>query len=171
MKKLLAFLIVSALVFTLAACGGAGKDNVTDPPADDTASVPTQTDDADVTGDEEQNDDAAAEELKNQLIGEWGFPGDETDIEHLTFGADGTGTYRSVITDKNYTFNYVVYIDHREYNNGEPYTESMLRMEYDNGETEDIIFFFTESGKLAFHNADNGGYIGAIDFTDAFTKE
>lgn len=37
-------------------------------------------------------------------------------------------------------------------------------MSYDTGETEDILFFFNdETGHLAFHNSENGGYNGVID--------
>ena len=47
----------------------------------------------------------------------------------------------------------------------------MLKISYDNGETEDVIFFFTDNGQLAFHNSEDGGYFGVMDNLDVYTKE
>ena len=175
MKKVFALFIALFCILSLAACGNSGKNNSPEPGTDDTASVSAQelqTDAAtDAPTDEAQDDDAAVEALKEQIVGVWGFPGDGgEDAERLTFNADGTGEYQT-LNDKRMSFTYEIYIDHRTYNNGAPYTENMFHMEYDTGETEDFIFFFTEAGKLAFHNSDNGGYNGVLDYFDNYTKE
>ncbi|MBQ7687848.1 MAG: hypothetical protein IJT27_01390 [Clostridia bacterium] len=174
MKKTVALLIALAFILSLAACGNSGKNNAREPGADNTvsgAAQDLQTDAADEPADEAQDDAAAVEALKEQIVGVWGFPGDGgEDAERLTFNADGTGEYQT-LNDKRMSFTYEIYIDHRTYNNGAPYTENMFHMEYDTGETEDFIFFFTEAGKLAFHNSDNGGYNGVLDYFDNYTKE
>ena len=150
------------------------KNNDPTADANTTAAEPTQNGDIteDVTeapSDEPQDDAAAVEALQKKIVGTWGFPGDGGEnAERLTFNADGTGEYQS-LGDKHYTFTYVIYIDHRTYANGAPYTENMFTITYDTGDVEDIIFFFTEAGKLAFHNSENGGYSGMIDNFDSYT--
>ena len=177
MKKVFALFIALGLILSFAACGNSGKNNTPESGTDDTASESAQdvstTDEATPASTDDAADDAAAvEALKEQIVGVWGFPGNGgEDAERLTFHADGTGEYQT-LNDKHISFSYEIYIDHRtSYNNGVPYTENMFHMEYDTGETEDFIFFFTESGKLAFHNSENGGYNGVIDYFDNYTKE
>ena len=173
MKKFLALLIAAALILALAACGKTEKDNASEPDTNDTVSAAPQSDKETEAETETDTltDEAPVEELKEKITGEWGFPGDGSseDIEHLTFNADGTGTYRA-LPDKNYTFHYMIHIDHTTYGNGEPYVENMFKIDYDTGESEDFIFFFTDEGKLAFHNSENGGYSGVMSFIDAYTK-
>ena len=165
-----------AMILSLAACGGSDKSSTTEPETSNTSTEAPQSDReteeaTDALTEEPLDDDAAIETLKETIVGDWGFPGDGSfeDIEHLTFREDGTGTYKG--PDKNYTFTYVIHVDHRTYNNGAAYVENMLKMSYSTGETEDIIFFFTEQGKLAFHNSENGGYNGVMENLDVFTKE
>ena len=174
MKKIFALLTVCALLFTLAACG-AGKPAPAAPETDGTTAQATQNEETEgeTEAEAEQLDDGTkVEEQKQILLGTWGFPGDGSteDMERLTFNADGTGSYYS-FNSKDLTFTYEIHIDHRTYANGAPYEETMLKMAYNNGETEDIIYFFTESGKLAFHNGDNGGYFGVMDNIDCLVKE
>lgn len=168
MKKVFALCIALVLILSAAACGNSGKTDVTEPAADDTAAQAVSDAEAeDAT--EPQDDAAAAAALQEQIVGTWGFPGDGgEDAERLVFNADGTGDYQSL--DKHYTFTYVIYIDHRAYANGAPYTENMFTVTFDTGDVEDIIFFFTESGKLAFHNSDDGGYFGMFDNFGEYTK-
>ena len=171
MKKLIALLIVCALALSLAACGG--KNDPTEPASNDETTAEAAPMDTETTEPEEteQTDEDLAAELTERLTGTWGCPGDGSeDFEQLTFNADGTGSYRGV-PDKQYTFTYVIHIDHRTYANGAPYVEYMIKLDYDNGVTEDNIFFFTDSGKLAFHNAEDGGYTGQILFIDSLVKE
>ena len=171
MKKLIALLLIAALALCLAACGG--KNGPTEPAGNDETTAEAAPTDAETTEPEEteQTDEDLVAELTERLTGVWGYPGDGTeDFEKLTFNADGTGSYRGV-PDKQYTFTYAIRIDHRTYANGEPYVEYMIKLDYDNGVTEDNIFFFTDSGKLAFHNAEDGGYNGQILFLDSLVKE
>lgn len=173
MKKLIALLIVCALALSLAACGG--KNDPTEPAGNETTAEATTaeaaTDEATEPEETEQTDEDLLAELTERLTGVWGYPGDGSeDFEQLTFNADGTGSYRGV-PDKQYTFTYAIRIDHRTYANGAPYVEYMIKLDYDNGVTEDNIFFFTDTGKLAFHNAEDGGYSGQILFLDSLVKE
>lgn len=168
MKKVFASLLALILVLSFAACGNSGKPDATEPDADETVSQPVpddQTEDAT----EPQDDAAAVADLQEQIVGTWGFPGDGgEDAERLVFNADGTGDYQSL--DKHFSFTYVIYIDHRTYANDAPYTENMFTVTSDTGDVEDIIFFFTESGRLAFHNSDDGGYFGMFDNFGEYTK-
>ena len=183
MKKIIVMLIALALVLSMAACGNSGKNDASAPDTNNTSAAPESTEEGteatetpeDTTeaesADTQAEDAAAVAELTDQIVGTWAFPGDGSpNAEVLTFNADGTGDYQS-IGDKHYTFTYKIYIDHREYANGEPYTENMFTLTYDTGDVEDIIFFFTEAGKLAFHNSENGGYSGMIDNFDVYTKQ
>ena len=175
MKKGFTLFIALFFILSLVACGNSGKKDAPEPGTEDTASgfaQELQTDAATDAPTDAQDDAAAVKALEEQIVGVWGFPGNGgEDAERLTFHADGTGEYQT-LNDKHISFSYEIYIDHRtSYNNGVPYTENMFHMEYDTGETEDFIFFFTESGKLAFHNSENGGYNGVIDYFDNYTKE
>ena len=175
MKKLFALLLASVMLITLAACSDSGKSGESDPVTENSSTEPSQSEKqtestTEESTTEQQGDDAVVKELKNRLCGDWRFPAEGVEMEHLKFNADGTGTYKG-LEDRNYTFTYVVHLDHRTYGNGEPYVENMLKMTYDNGETEDIIFFFNDNGQMAFHNSEDGGYTGVMYSLDLFTKE
>ena len=174
MKKLIALFIAVMLVVSLAACGNTGKNDPTQPAADNTTAEPPQdeetTEATDAPTDEPQDDAAAAAELNARLCGDWIYPDNGPEMERLTFNADGTGSYRG-LEDRNYTFTYEVYIDHRAYANGAPYDENILKVNYSTGETENIIFFFNDNGQMAFHNFEDGGYTGMMYALDLFTKE
>ncbi len=176
MKKQFAFLIAAALILSIvsfAACGKTGDSvNGTEPTEEETLSAEENDAGTEAPEATEADDSALIDELKEKVVGEWGFPGDgkETDLERLTFNADGTGEYISLPSNRTLSFSYAISIDHRTYNNGEAYTENMLHMSYDTGESEDIIFFFNENGQMAFHDSDNGGYNGVMDALDVFTK-
>ena len=109
MKTFLAVLTVSALALSLAACGGAGKNDPSGPDTSDTAARTTQTDEAtteatEAPETEQPDDDSLVEELTNRLTGVWGYPGDGSeDLEQLTFNADGTGSYKGM-EDRQFTF-------------------------------------------------------------------
>ena len=169
MKKLIALLITAALTLSFAACGGPGKNAPSEPNAEDTAAEAPQGDEgteeaAEAPADEPQDDAALAEAEKAKLIGEWNMSG--VDDILLTFNEDGTGAYK-FLTEKNITFTYLVSVSHKEYGNGEPYDDYLLNLSYDTGDVEDIIFFFNdETGNLVFHNSDNGGYSGVIDYNE-----
>lgn len=175
MKKGIALFIALVFIVSLAACGKSGKNDASAPDADNTVSEPAQdenTEEAtDAPTDEPQDDAAAAEALQEQIVGTWGYPGDGgEDAERLTFNADGTGEYQS-LGDKHFSFTYVISIDHRTYSNGAPYTENLFTVTCETGEVEEIIFFFDDAGKLAFHNGDGGGYNGLFDNFGVYTKE
>ena len=194
MKKILALLIASALILSLAACAASGRNDTagaddetdhteTEAPAEapqageaaeEAAGLPGTVEAAgEAAGTQEtgpEDDAAAAEALKETILGDWVYPGGGYELEHLTFNADGTGTYTG-LEDRQYSFTYDVMLDHRTYGNGEAYTENMLRMAYDTGETEDIIFFFNDSGQMVFHDSENGGYTGVMYCIDVFIKE
>ena len=159
MKKFFAVLIAGLLVLSLAACGNSGGDT------GETTADAIETEAVTEAPETEQPDDTAlAEAEKEKLIGSWSFPGLEG-VETLTFNEDGTGTYDNM--DGNHIqFNYLVTVDHQTYNNGEAYINYMLNMDYDTGESEDIIFFYTDENHLAFHNSENGGYSGVMNFAE-----
>ena len=74
------------------------------------------------------------------------------------------------MTEKNISFTFLVSVSHKTFNNGAPYDDYMLKLSYDTGDVENVIFFFNDdTGNLVFHNSDNGGYCGVIDY-DEWTK-
>lgn len=170
MKKILAFLLAAMLTFSLAACGSARKDKPAETRDEQPAAAPQPVEEPEETpeADPETDDDALVEELKNILVGEWYVA--ILDLEQLTFREDGTGHYVG-INDKDLSFTYRVYVDHMTYGNGVPYINNMLEIHYDTGETELIIFFFNEQGQMGFHNSDDGGYSGVINYIDVWTKK
>ncbi len=169
MKKLFALIITAALILSFAACGGSGKNDPSEPDAKDTDAQVSQseagTEDAAGEPSAEQPDDyALIEAEKAKLTGKWTMNGVE-EIS-LVFNEDGTGRY-TFMSDKNIGFTYVVSVSHETYGNGAAYNDFLLNMTYETGEVEDIIFFFNEeTGNLAFHNSENGGYSGVIDYAE-----
>ena len=170
MKRLFAILIVTALLLSLAACGGSGTNSRPEPDMSGGAAAPVpQADEGPGAASAEEtpeppDDDALAEAEKAKLIGEWTMEG--VNEIALTFREDGTGAYR-FLSEKTVAFTYLVTVSHREFANGAPYDVFLLKMSYDTGETEDILFFFNdETGHLAFHNSENGGYNGVIDYAE-----
>ena len=160
MKKIFALLIVTVLVLSLAACGNSSKDVTAAADAQVTQAIeetaaeteaPTENPKMAVIG-------------KDQLVGSWTYPGME-DFEKLTFNDDGTGTYVS-LDGKDLTFIYAINPTTETYGNGEEYVDNHMIVEYDTGETEDIIIFFNEDDHLCFHNSENGGYNGVFSFPE-----
>ena len=170
MKKHIAALLVLLLILALASCGRPSGNGPTEPVTEESVTEEAPTGEQTT---EEPDDETLVAELTEKLIGTWGYPGDgkTDDLERLTFNADGSGTYRGLPGGLDCDLTYAVHIDHRTYNNGTPYVEYMLEMKYGGGEEEDVIFFFTEQGKLAFHDGDNSGYNGVMDNLDVLTKE
>lgn len=176
MKKLFALLCAAALAVSLAACGGSGKDDTAQSANETSAAVTTQTaETTEAVTEAPAETEAPTEEdprmvviKKEELVGDWTVTGME-EFEHLTINEDGTGTYKG-INEKDLSFTYELSPELKHFNNGEEYINNMLKVKYDNGESEDIIIFFTDQGKLAFHNSDNGGYSGVMNYIDAWTK-
>ena len=169
MKKLFAILLVTASLLSLAACGGSDNSSQGKPDMSSTAAEAPQSEaEPEAVPAEETpeplDDEALAEAEKAKLIGDWTMNGVEE--IGLTFNEDGTGVYH-FLNEKIITFTYLVCVSHREYNIGAPYDDYLLKMNYDTGEVEDIIFFFNdETGHLAFHNSEHGGYGGVLDYNE-----
>ena len=167
MKRIFAVLLATVLLLSLAACGGRNSpsDSEESVPAAEAPQISEEPEAAPAEETPEPPDDnALAEAERAKLIGEWTMDG--INEISLVFNEDGTGAYH-FLTEKTVTFTYFVYVSHREYNNGAPYDDYLLKMTYDNGEVEDIIFFFNdETGHLAFHNIEHGGYSGVIDYNE-----
>ena len=167
MKKILALLIVLKLIVSLAACGNSGKGDVKETSAAEATQKVEETAaeiETEAPATEQPDDDTVIAEQMAKLIGSWTYPGMD-DYERLTFNDDGTGTYKG-INDKDLSFNYTVSVDHKEYGNGEKYINTMLKMDYSTGETEDIIFWFNSDTEMAFHNSEDGGYSGVLNFAE-----
>ena len=106
------------------------------------------------------SDAELAEAAKDSLIGTWSYVGME-EVERLIFDEDGTGTYMG-LSDRNYSFTYAVSIVHKEYNNGDPYIDTVLTISYNTGESEEIVIRFREdTQELTFSTADGGSYSGS----------
>ena len=164
MKKLLALLIVTALVLSLAACGDAGKNDPSEPDTKETFTDAPQSDEVTDEPTTEQPDDTGrAEEGRSKILGTWTMNGVE-EIS-LTFNEDGTGEYK-YLDIKTVTFTYSVYITEALKSD-----ECMIKVTYDTGDVEEFRFFFHyETGHLCFHNSEGGGYHGVIDYED-WTKK
>lgn len=169
MKKVFVLLLATALLLSLAACGGSGKNSSSNSGVNNTAAEAPQIEEKPEAAPAEEtpeppDDEALAEAERAKLVGEWNMNG--VDQIGLTFNADGTGTYH-FLDEKIVTFTYLVSVSHRAYNNGAPYDDYMLKMTYGTGEVEDIIFFFNEeTGNLCFHNSEHGGYGGVLDYAE-----
>ena len=174
MRKLYAVLLVCTLLFCLAACGSTGGD-----PADTTAEAETPADASSVpaptkaASDDATSDIALIGEIKTQLVGSWHFYA--YDGVKLTFRDNGTGSYLGLDGSER-SFLYFATIVRGTFNNGAEYTYNMLKVEYDNGVSEDIVVDFREENgtKLILHSFESdgysGGYSGVIDF-DEWTKD
>ena len=168
MKKIFAFLIVTALILSLSACGGNGKGNPSESDKQDTITEAPQSDQeteelTDEPTTEQLDDTARAEEGKSKILGAWTMNG----VEEITlvFNEDGTGEY-NFLTEKNITFTYLVYITETLSDD-----ECMIKVTYDTGEAEEFRFFFNhDTGHLCFHSSEGGGYNGVIDY-DEWTKK
>lgn len=170
MKKLFALLLAAALLLCLAACAK------TESPADGTTteaapvSEPTEAaaDTPAPTGDA-----AHINEIKTQLIGSWHFYG--YDGVKLTFRDNGTGSYLGLDGTER-SFLYLVTVMRGKFSNGTEYDYDMLKVEYDNGASENIVIDFREENgtKLILHSFEedgySGGYSGVIEFDD-WTKD
>lgn len=160
MKRLFAILIAAALVLSLAACSGSGSSGKSDPTAAETTLTAELTEAATEEPAQTEADDAALiEETQKQLVGNWSYTGME-DILRLTFNEDGTGSYTG-LDGASFTFTYTITPVHKEYGNGKPYIDKTMTVNYDNGETEDIVIDFLD-GNLTFHTTDGGGYSGKM---------
>lgn len=169
MKKAVLMILIIALLFSFAACSGkstgkAGDTSVSAVPdieISSESSLETST---------EQNDEEVIKKQILKLTGEWNYAGE--DVETLMFSDEGKGSY-SNLNGEIYTFSYEVRVEHKEYNNGEPYINTVMKVNYDSGDSEEMIFFFNEEGEstvLAFHNLDDGGYNGFMTFPE-WTKK
>ena len=165
MKKLLALLLAAVLAVSFAACGKkeAGKqETAVEPETVYEATAPEEEAGAPL------DDAALIAKTVEQLLGVWTVA--SVDQERLTFNADGTGTYVGIL-DKDLAFTYTVSVAHKAYANGEEYVETMLNINYDTGESEEITATITEENglKMVFH-LDGSGYSGVMNYIDAWIK-
>ena len=168
MKKLFAFLTVTALLLSLAACGGAGKSDSSESDKKDNVTATQQNNgetenvpDESTSG--QPDIEAIAETAKAKLIGKYNMSG--VDDISLVFNEDGTGEYK-FLNEKRITFTYLVYAKE-----GMMDGDCMIKMTYDTDEVEDNIFFFNrDTGNLCFHNSENGGYNGVIEYSEWMKK-
>lgn len=178
MKRALTFFAATILRLSFAACGNAETNKPTES-SNDKSEVTTQKYEeteattvapTEIAATTEADDSSLIEAAKKQLTGSWNYPG--VDEELLTFNEDGTGTYTG-IGGKDYSFSYNVSVLRDTYNNGTEYTNNLMSVTYNTGETEDITFEFREDPdeKMIFHNSDyTSGYSGIITF-DEWTKD
>lgn len=178
MKRALTFFAATILILSFAACGNAETNKPTES-SNDKSEVTTQKYEeteattvapTEIAATTEADDSSLIEAAKKQLTGSWNYPG--VDEELLTFNEDGTGTYTG-IGGKDYSFSYNVSVIRDTYNNGTEYTNNLMSITYNTGETEDITFEFREDSdeKMIFHNSDySSGYSGIITF-DEWTKD
>ena len=178
MKRALTFFAATILRLSFAACGNAETNKPTES-SNDKSEVTTQKYEeteattvapTEIAATTEADDSSLIEAAKKQLTGSWNYPG--VDEELLTFNEDGTGTYTG-IGGKDYSFSYNVSVLRDTYNNGTEYTNNLMSVTYNTGETEDITFEFRKDAeeKMIFHNSDyTSGYSGIITF-DEWTKD
>ncbi|MEE0855951.1 MAG: hypothetical protein U0L58_01470 [Ruminococcus sp.] len=179
MKRALTFFAATILILSFAACGNAETNKPTESSNDKANVTTTQNNEQTVPSTaaitetpttEAADDSTLIEAAKKQLTGSWNYPG--VDEELLTFNEDGTGTYTG-IGGKDYSFSYNVSVIRDTYNNGTEYTNNLMSVTYNTGETEYITFEFRKDAeeKMIFHNSDySSGYSGIITF-DEWTKD
>lgn len=155
MKTLLKFTLLLLVIFMFAGCSGKKEEPVVEPEP-----VPEVTEDVVEEPVEEEKADPA-----KLIIGSWKYP--SIDDEVIVFNEDGTGHYKSVF-EKEYDFNYHVEVETREYNNGEKYESWIMYVDFDNGVSEQNIFWFQdeENNKFALHDYEDGGYSGVFQFNE-----
>lgn len=175
MKKMTAVLMAFVLILSLAACGESASDSKSEssaPAAEtvlatqaETKEEPTEAENTEV------DDDTLIKETLAKLVGNWTYGGME-DYVTLTFNEDGTGSFDDIDTT-GLTFTYTLTMEHKEFNNGEPYIEKTLKMTYSTGETEEIVIDFLQEGQeqLTFHNTEGGGYNGVITDYGAWIRK
>ena len=163
MKKVLVLWIAVMLILSLAACDNTASDSKSEGDSSPTAVATQAAEETEAETEEpeptEPDDSALIEETTAKLIGDWSYTGLE-DYLRLTFNDDGTGSYQG-LDGTSFTFTYVVTIVHKEYNNGAPYIDKTMVVDYSTGESEEIVIDFLNE-ELTFHNTDGGGYSGVI---------
>ena len=174
MKKLFSLLLAAAMLLCLAACSK--KDEKPADPATEAsteaAPVPTLTEAA-TEAPASTEDLARINGIKTDLIGSWHFYG--YDGVKLTFRDNGTGSYLGLDGTER-SFLYLVIVTRGTFANGAEYVYDMLKVEYKNGVSENIVVDFREENgtKLILHSFEedgySGGYSGVIDF-DEWTKD
>ena len=171
MKRFITLLLAAALIFSLAACGDSGSDKKSENVEEKSTAEATQAVEETEAATEEAtqeatevDDDTLIKETMAKLVGDWTYTGME-DFVTLTFNEDGTGSYKG-IDDADLTFTYTLTMEHKEYNNGEPYIDKTLKMNYSTGESEEIVIRFLEEATetMTFSTADGGGYTGVIGY-------
>ena len=113
---------------------------------------------------EEADDETLTKETMAKLVGDWTYTGME-DYVKLTFNEDGTGSYEGIDVT-GLTFTYELTMEHKEFNNGEPYVDKTLKMNYSTGESEEIVIRFLEEGQetMTFSTTEGGGYTGIVTY-------
>ena len=164
MRKLINALFAVLLFVSIAGCTGSSEEeSIDDAPAESEPAAQEIEDQEPVGSDEtekELSDEELAEEFRSRIVGEWTYQG-LTNYEYLTINEDGTGSYVGIM-DKDFTFDYQLYVVHREYGNGEPFTDYTVIIETDAGEREEIVLNVREdTGELTLHTGDSG-YSGTL---------
>lgn len=158
MKRIIALLILTALVFSLASCGGANENTESSVEPVTTAASEAATE-AETEG--APDFDAMAEELKAQIVGSWTFYNRmyKTTSNHLVFNEDGTGSYQGGVAEDgkyehDYTFTYTISVDYSEYS--DKYFTNTLTVNYnETGETEKRALSFLEDGTMMLGQIEN----------------
>lgn len=178
MKRLFVLLIAAALLLSLVACSSSDSNKKTDAGSQASTTEATQTAEATEAVTEEAtqapeatevDDDALVEETKAKMVGSWSYTGME-DYVRLTFNEDGTGSYKG--PDEEFTFTYSIAAVHKTFNNGEPYIDKTMTVNYSTGESEEIVIDFLQEGteQLTFHTTEGGGYSGIITYYGGWIK-
>ena len=160
MKKIITITFVLALLFVLFGCSGKKEEPVEQP-------VETPEVNNDVT--EEPVEEEKVDPAK-LIIGTWTYP--SIDKEVIEFREDLTGHYANV-SDKEYDFTYHVEVETREYANGDKYESWIMYVDFDNGVSDQNIFWFQdeENNKFALHDYEDGGYSGVFMFPEYQRKQ
>ena len=171
MKKTIKLLLVGLLLLSLVACGKSEENK-----PDETGTGNDQTEDVNEPEDpRELSDEQLIAQVKAELVGEWYCP--IVELEHLTVNEDGTGHY--VGLDKDVTFTYSIRVERLERENNGRLIDDIMKIDYDNGETEEVIFLIGDEEivgnpgktKMLFNTLDHGGYSGVMNFFDPWVKK
>ena len=174
MKKIIELLIICLMIVCLGACGKK-EENKPEEPVNDNGQDETTETVEEPTDEPELTDEQLIAKLTEELSGEWYCP--NIDPEQLVFNTDGTGHYAGL--DKDLGFTYSIRIDRLDTPNNGRYTDDYMTIEYDDGETEEIIFLIGDEEitgypgktKLLFQTAEHGGYSGVMNYFDVWVKK
>lgn len=173
------------LILSLAACGEGGSDKKSESNSSSAAEMAQATEQSEqgdsvvgtwINDDESgetitfNDDETLTKETMAKLVGDWTYTGME-DYVKLTFNEDGTGSYEGIDVT-GLTFTYELTMEHKEFNNGEPYIDKTLKVNYSTGESEEIVIRFLEDGQetMTFSTTEGGGYTGVITYYSGWIR-